>query len=162
MQIALLSHLYIGSCFSYDLVLYSKILVPIDGSENSTRALEHGLALSSNLKSKLTLLYIIDVPPFVYVQSQQVVNSVMESLEKEAKSVLESAKNLSKKQGVEPETVFLKGGDISSIIIDYGEKNNFDVIVIGSRGHGKVKTVLLGSVSHNVLHNSKIPVIIIK
>ena len=142
--------------------MYSKILVPFDGSENSMRALEHGLALSSKLKSKLTILYIIDVPPFVYVQSQQVVNSVMESLEKEAKSVLESGKNQSKKQGVEPETVFLKGNDISSIIIDYGEKNNFDVIVIGSRGHGKVKTALLGSVSHNVLHNSKIPVIIIK
>lgn len=142
--------------------MYSKILVPIDGSENSKRALEHGLDLSSKLKSKLTLLYIIDVPPFPYVQSQQVVDSAMESLEKEAKSVLESGKNLSKKHGVEPETVVLKGNDISSIIIDYGEKNNFDVIVIGSRGHGKVKTVLLGSVSHNVLHNSKIPVITIK
>ena len=144
------------------MVLYSKILVPFDGSENSMRALEHGLSLSSKLKSKLTILYILDVSPFVYVQSQQVVNSVMESLEKEAKSVLESGKNQSKKQGVESETVFLKGNDISSIIVDYGEKNNFDVIVIGSRGHGKVKTALLGSVSHNVLHDSKIPVIIIK
>jgi nucleotide-binding universal stress UspA family protein len=142
--------------------MYTKILVPIDGSENSMRALEHGLALSLKLKSKLTILYIIDVPPFVYVQSQQVVNSVMESLEKEAKSVLESGKSQSKKHGVEPETAFLEGSDIASIIIDYSEKNNFDAIVIGSRGHGKVKTVLLGSVSHNVLHNSKIPVLIIK
>lgn len=59
------------------------------------RALEHGLALSSELKSKLTVLYVLQVPPFVYVQSQQVVNSVIESLEKEAKSVLESGKNQS-------------------------------------------------------------------
>ena len=104
----------------------------------------------------------MQIPPFVYVQSQQVVNSVMESLEKEAKSVLESGKSQSKQHGVEPETVFLKGNDVASIVIDYSEKNNFDAIVIGSRGHGKVKTVLLGSVSHNVLHNSKIPVLIIK
>ncbi len=142
--------------------MYTKILVPIDGSENSTRALEHGLNLSSELKSKITVLYVLQIPPFVYVQSQQVVNSVMESLKKEAKLVLESGISQSKKHGVEPETVFLEGNDIASIIIDYGEKNNFDVIVIGSRGHGKVKTVLLGSVSHNVLHNSKIPVLIIK
>jgi nucleotide-binding universal stress UspA family protein len=142
--------------------LYSKILVPIDGSENSMRALEHGSALSSELKSKLSVLYVMQIPPFVYVQSQQVVNSVMESLRKEAMSVLESGKNLSKKFGVEPETVFLEGGDIASVIVDYGEKNNFDAIVIGSRGNGKVKTVLLGSVSHNVLHHSKIPVTIIK
>lgn len=68
--------------------MYAKILVPIDGSENSMRSLEHGLNLSSGLKSKLTVLYVMQIPPFVYVQSQQVVNSVMESLEKEAKSVL--------------------------------------------------------------------------
>jgi nucleotide-binding universal stress UspA family protein len=86
--------------------MYAKILVPIDGSENSMRALEHGLNLSSGLKSKLTVLYVMQIPPFVYVQSQQVVNSVMESLEKEAKSVLESGKTQSKKHGVEPEAVF--------------------------------------------------------
>ena len=41
------------------------------------------------------------------------------------------------------------------IIIDYDEKNNFDFIVIGSRGKGKFKQALLGNVSHRVLHHSK-------
>ena len=70
-------------------MLISKILVPIDGSENSMRALNHGLFLSSNLKIKLTIIFVIEVPPFVYVQSQKGVNSVMASLEKEANDVLE-------------------------------------------------------------------------
>jgi hypothetical protein len=72
----------------------------------SLSALVHGLDLSLILKSKLTILYIINVPPFAYLQSQQVVDSVMESIEKEAKSVLQSGKSQSKKQGMEPETVF--------------------------------------------------------
>jgi nucleotide-binding universal stress UspA family protein len=143
-------------------LLISKILVPIDGSENSMRALSHGLFLSSNLKIKLTIIFVIEVPPFVYVQSQKVVNSVMASLEKEAKDVLEEGRNQAKKHDVEPEILFLEGNNIASIIIEHGEKNNFDLIVIGSKGKGKLKSSLLGSVSNKVIHHSKNPVYVVK
>ncbi len=143
-------------------MLISKILVPIDGSENSMRALSHGLFLSSNLKIKLTIIFVIEVPPFVYVQSQKVVNSVMASLEKEAKDVLEEGRNQAKKYDVEPEILFLEGNNIASIIIEHGEKNNFDLIVIGSKGKGKLKSSLLGSVSNKVIHHSKNPVYVVK
>ena len=143
-------------------MLISKILVPIDGSENSMRALNHGLFLSSNLKIKLTIIFVIEVPPFVYVQSQKIVNSVMASLEKEAKDVLEEGRNQAKRYDVEPEILFLEGNNIASIIIEHGEKNNFDLIVIGSKGKGKLKTSLLGSVSNKVIHHSKNPVYVVK
>jgi nucleotide-binding universal stress UspA family protein len=142
--------------------LYSKVLVPVDGSDNSNRALKHALSLSSKLKSKLTILYVLEVPPFVYVQSQKLVDSVMASLEKEAKNILDVAQNQANEFDVEYETALLKGDHIASVIIDYNKKNDFDIIVIGSRGHGKLKTTVLGSVSNNVLHHSKNPVLIIK
>jgi len=143
-------------------LLISKILVPIDGSENSLRALSHGLFLSSNLKIKLTILFVIEVPPFVYIQSQKVVDSVMASLEKEAKDILEEGRNQAKRYDVEPEIIFLEGNNIASIIIEHGDKNNFDLIVIGSKGKGKLKTSLLGSVSNKVIHHSKSPVYMVK
>lgn len=143
-------------------LLYSKVLVPVDGSENSNRALKHALSLSSKLKSKLTILHVSEVPPFVYVQSQKLVDSVMTSLEKEAKNILDVAQNQANEFDVEYETVLLKGDNIASVIIDYNKKNDFDIIVVGSRGQGKLKTTLLGSVSNNVLHHSKNPVLIIK
>jgi nucleotide-binding universal stress UspA family protein len=142
--------------------LYSKVLVPVDGSENSNRALKHALSLSSKLKSKLTILHVSEVPPFVYVQSQKLVDSVMASLEKEAKNILDVAQNQANEFDVEYETVLLKGDNIASVIIDYNKKNDFDIIVVGSRGQGKLKTTLLGSVSNIVLHHSKNPVLIIK
>ena len=126
------------------------------------RALNHGLFLSSNLKIKLTIMFVIEVPPFVYVQSQKVVNSVMASLEKEAKDVLEEGLNQAKRYDVEPEILFLEATNIASIIIEHGEKNNFDLIVIGSKGKGKLKTSLLGSVSNKVIHHSKNPVYVVK
>ncbi len=125
------------------------------------RALNHGLFLSSNLKIKLTILFVIEVPPFV-VYSQKIVNSVMASLEKEAKDTLEEGRNQAKKYNVEPEILFLEGSDIASIIIEHGEKNNFDLIVIGSKGKGKIKTSLLGSISNKVVHHSKNPVYVVK
>ncbi len=127
------------------------------------RALNHGLFLSSNLKTKLTILFVIDVPPFVYIQSQKIVDSVMASLEKEAKDILEEGRNQAKRYDMEePEILFLEGTNIASIIIEHGEKNNFDLIVIGSKGKGKLKTSLLGSVSNKVIHHSKSPVYVVK
>ena len=86
----------------------------------------------------------------------------MASLEKEAKNILDVAQNQANEFDVEYETALLKGDHIASVIIDYNKKNDFDIIVIGSRGHGKLKTTVLGSVSNNVLHHSKNPVLIIK
>ena len=63
---------------------------------------------------------------------------------------------------MEPEILFLEGNNIASIIIEHGEKNNFDLVVIGSKGKGKLKTSLLGSVSNKVIHHSKTPVYVVK
>src|SRR5919205_564670 len=142
--------------------MISKILVPIDGSENSMRALEHGLFLCSKLKSSLTILYVIEMPPFLYIQSQILVDSIMLNLENEAKDILVNGKMLGKRYGIDPDSLFLEGGNAGSIIIDYSEKNNFDFIIIGSKGKGNFKNALLGNVSHRVLHHSKIPVLIVK
>jgi nucleotide-binding universal stress UspA family protein len=126
------------------------------------RALEHGLFLCSKLKSSLTILYVIEIPPFLYIQSQKLVDSIMLTLENEAKSILINGKIQGKKYNIDPDSLFLEGGNTGSIIIDYSEKNSFDFIIIGSKGKGNFKNALLGSVSHRVLHHSKNPVLIVK
>ena len=140
----------------------SRILAPVDGSENSMRSLDHASFLSSKLDSKLIVLYVLEIPPFVYIQSQKLVDSIMLTLENEAKGILIDGKIQGKKYNIDPDSLFLEGGNIGSIIIDYSEKNSFDFIIIGSKGKGNFKNALLGSVSHRVLHHSKNPVLIVK
>ena len=140
----------------------SKILAPVDGSENSMRSLDHAIILSSKLNTTLVILIVLEVPPFVYVQSQKLVNSIMMELEKEASNLLKSCTSRAKNYGITVEAMFLEGQNTGSIIIDYVEKNNFDYIVMGSRGQGRFKHAILGSVSHRVLHHSKVPVLIVK
>jgi nucleotide-binding universal stress UspA family protein len=142
--------------------LNSKILAAVDGSENSMRSLDHAIILSSKLNTTLVILIVLEIPPFVYVQSQKLVNSIMTELEKEANDILENCTSRAKNYGITVETMFLEGQNAGSIIIDYVEKNNFDYIVMGSRGRGGFKHAILGSVSHRVLHHSKVPVLIVK
>jgi len=142
--------------------MYTKILVPIDGSDNSMRATKHGLYLSSKLGSKLTVLKVLEIPPVVYVQSQKIVDSVITTLENESKKVFERVEVESREFDVNYESVLVKGHHVASIITEYADQHDFDVIIIGSRGTGKVKTAIMGSVAHNVFHNTKKPILIIK
>jgi nucleotide-binding universal stress UspA family protein len=56
----------------------------------------------------------------------------------------------------------LKGQHVASLIHEYAEQKDIDIIVIGSRGNGKFKTAILGSVAHNVFHHTKKPILLIK
>ena len=142
--------------------MYSNILVPVDGSDNSIRALRHALFLSSKLGSKLTVMNVLEVLPVVYVQSQIIVDSVIKSLENESKKVFERVEAESREFGVTYESVVVRGHHVASIIIEYADQHDVDIIIIGSRGHGKIKTAIMGSVAHNIFHHTGKPMLIIK
>ena len=143
--------------------MYSKILVPIDGSENSLRALRHALYLSSNLDSKLVIVYISEIHPVVYVQSQKIIDSINNTLTEEAEKIFKHVESEAQNyKAAVYETVMLKGNPIASVIIEYADKNDIDIIVIGSRGRGKVKTAIAGSVAHDVFYHTKKPILIVR
>jgi nucleotide-binding universal stress UspA family protein len=68
---------------------------------------------------------------------------------------------LAKKQGATVEAVAMEG-DPASKIVGYADKGGFDMIVMGSRGLGRFKEMMLGSVSSKVLHHAKCSVLIVK
>lgn len=56
----------------------------------------------------------------------------------------------------------VRGHHVASIIVEYADQHDVDVIIIGNRGHGKIKTAIMGSVALNVFHNTRKPILIIK
>lgn len=141
--------------------MFSKILVPVDGSDNSFRALDHALFLAKNAGSSVTAIQVIENPPTVYVESQKLLNEIKDKYRIEASKILDKCKQQAEKSGVKIETV-MSEGDAASNITGYAHKEGFDVIVIGSRGLGKFKEMVLGSVSNKVLHHAKCAVLIVK
>lgn len=139
----------------------SKILVPVDGSDNSFRALDQAVSLVKSTGAQLTAIHVIESPPTVYVESQKLLDDLLADYRRESAKVLDRCKKVAQDAGVRIETVIAEG-DAASTITGYAEKGGFDLIVIGSRGLGKFKGLVLGSVSSKVLHNTKASVLVVR
>lgn len=138
-----------------------KILVPVDGSDNSKRALDEALSMAKGTGASITIIHVIDLPPTVYVESQKLLDQLTAKFRQESARVLGDYKAVAEKRGAKAEAVVMEG-DPAEEIVRYANDGNFGMIVMGSRGLGKLKEIVLGSTSRKVLHNAKCPVLIVK
>ena len=81
--------------------------------------------------------------------------------EREYTKILERCKEMANKSGVNINTALLEGVPASKII-GYSDREKFDLIIIGSRGMGKFKEMIIGSVSNKVLHHAKSSVMLVR
>ena len=135
-----------------------KILVPIDGSKNSFRGLDRAIYLARQCQATITGLYVLPIYP------RNLADAFMPyqiHFTKSAKKYMKTAKTSSAQKGVLFRSKIVYGSPIMEIT-DMANKKKFDLIVIGSRGHGGVKETFLGSVAHGVIHRSKVPVFVVK
>lgn len=141
--------------------MFSKILVPVDCSDNSNRALDAALFLSEKLGSKVTVIHVMEDVPILKIASEKVLREILDAYKKENELILSKCSENARKKGLTIDTKLLCGNP-GSVILDFCEKEKYDIIVMGSRGMGKFKQLVLGSVSSKVLHHSTSPVMIIR
>jgi len=141
--------------------MFSKVLVPVDGSENSLRALDHAIYLAKKTGANITAMNVIENPPTVYVESQKLLNDLLANFRAESARILDKCKQIAEKNDVKIETI-IGEGDAASSIVGYAEKGGFDTIIIGRRGLGRFKEMVLGSISNKVLHHAKCSVMIVR
>lgn len=135
-----------------------KILVPIDNSSNSIRGLKKAIYLARQCGASITAFHVLELPMRSVIR---ITNSMLENGIKKADRIISKSIRASDKEemGVDFKTT---SGRPGSEIVKYAQKNKFDLIVIGSRGLGSSKELLLGSVSSYVIHKSKTPVLLIR
>lgn len=139
--------------------MFSRILVAVDGSESARKAFEMSVYLAQRCDSKLDIIHV--VLDSVYGGDSAVAFDLIEELKEKGKKLLEECKGEAMRNSVQAETL-LKIGDHAQVIIDTANKNNYDLIVMGSRGLGAFKELLLGSVSFKVMHHASCPVMVIR
>jgi len=141
--------------------LFSKILVPIDGSDNSYRALDAALFLSEKLGSNITVLHVMEQVPITHIESQKLLSELLENYKKENQDILSKCLEIARKKGVTINTILLQGNP-ASIILDFSKKEKYDIVIMGSRGMGKFKELILGSVSSKIVHHSLSAILLIR
>ena len=135
-----------------------KILVALDGSENSFRGLDQAIVIARNCHAVITGVYVTPLSPPASVEQKAYIKNY---LLKNANKFLKKAKTHSAQNGILFYDKIIHG-DEGPKIVKFAHDKNFDLIVIGSRGMSSVKEMFLGSTSNYVLHKSKIPVLIVK
>ena len=135
--------------------LISKILLAVDGSETSSKAAENAIDLAERYRADLIALYI--VPP--NIKSSEIFDLAKENGQKIVDEVKHEAS--AKKLNVQTE-VLLDIGSVTKGIVEYAEKNNANLIVLGTRGISGIKRMLLGSTASGVVTYSHCPVIVVK
>jgi len=135
-----------------------EILVPLDGSKHSFRALDMAISIASHYSSSISALYVFDLP---LALEFAVIDPVGEKIQKKIIKVMKTAKSRCKDQNI-PFKSIIKHGKVGPDIIKIAKKGKFDIIVIGKREISSTSEIFIGSLSHYVIHHSKIPVFIVK
>ena len=141
--------------------MLKKILVPIDGTEYSWRAMEYAASLAKLSGGHLVILTVVK-PGIKAVGGAPLVYSANGPVMQIGNEVLGAAKHLMDKQEIPCDYLLAIGSRAAEEIIKLSRRENCDSIVIGSRGFGALEGILKSSVSKTVIEESELPVIVIK
>ena len=142
-------------------MVFTKILLATDGSENASRAADAAISLAKGLSlPSITIIHIVTDPPSEsrMVQAKFDVHSL---LEEESRKITSGTIARCDTAGI-GYTLKVAIGDPAPEILAHVQKEQPDLVVIGSRGLGTLKGVLMGSVSQKIAHLAPCPVLIVK
>jgi nucleotide-binding universal stress UspA family protein len=142
--------------------LAGNVLVAVDGSENSQRAFEFALEYAEKFSYGLTVVNVSESSAAAAFAGDGMA-SVARDLRRFHEGILEKAVDHAK--NTHPSvilTTVLREGDPATEIVAAANEGNFDVVVVGHRGLGKVKGLLLGSISEKVIRSLGHTVILVR
>ena len=155
------------------------ILLPVDGSEPSLRAVSFAAELAAELQASILLLHVLDRLParqqlkdYLTVlergpaKNEAEIESVRSALSKsgedQGKEILADAEQLLREKGVKDVSTAIHDGDPATEPLRLAETGKYDMIIMGRRGLGRLKGLFMGSVSHKISNLADCPVVTVK
>ena len=137
--------------------MFEKILVPLDGSEYSVRALENAVQIAKKFNGKITLIHVYSASACRHAGIN--FDKCIQAIRKVGAGILADGEKRVKAEGVQVETL-VREGHIVEEILKAARKGNFNLIVMGARGISRIKEILMGSVSDGVTRHAPCPVLV--
>lgn len=154
-------------------VSITKILVPVDGSKPSDKAAEYALDIAKRRKAKLIAVHVMHLPAYAFTPTPiegmptpavtPIPLSISGEERRTAENYLSKVKEMAKKARVTVETRIIENRpSIVHAITEIAEKENCDLIVMGTKGRTGIKRFLLGSVASGVVTYAPCPVLVVR
>lgn len=143
---------------------YKKIVVPLDGSGWSERAVSHAVRIAKNNDAEVILLHIYHSPLAQYKDMLAKANQegLVDQEREEIKQRLISVRNDMRSEGVKVRGHILDGRDPAFNIARYVESEEADLVIMSTHGRTGLARFLFGSVAHRVMQLLKVPVLLIR
>ena len=145
--------------------MYQKILVPLDGSKLAECALSHvkNLAKEGAVGEVILLnVVIVRLPGRGEYSGLTDINTIRENLFMESRKYLADVESRLASEGIHVKTESLEGNRPADVIADYAQKNGAELIVLSTHGYTGLKKLMFGSVALRVLHDSHVPVLLVR
>ncbi len=148
--------------------MIKRILVAIDGSSHAKKAVEFAGDFASKYDAVVYLLHVVqearipeEMKEFMEVEHVKMPpqRGYMETI---GKKIIEEAKNVLSIHGIKKIEPLLLVGDAPQEIVDFAKKKDMDVIILGNQGLGRIKELLIGTVTHKVFHAAHCTCITVK
>jgi nucleotide-binding universal stress UspA family protein len=142
-----------------------KILVAYDGSTQSKEALNWAIDLSLLSGSEVTAVKVFEGGASLYSSlaeaSGEILRETIDELLREDQQLIDKAVAVGQNKDVKVTGEVLQG-NVAGEIISYAKNNNFDLIITGTKGHGALEELLMGSVTRNLVSLAHMPVLVVK
>jgi len=144
--------------------MYRHILVPVDGSATSVRALREAIGLARQQATELELVYVME--DVLFLENEAYINyeEVQRSARKGGERTLAQAQALVRQADMTAEERLLeaRGERIANVIIEEARRWPADLIVIGTHGRSGFSRILFGSVAEGVVRMAHVPVLLVR
>lgn len=143
---------------------FGNILVAVDGSDQSMRAVDVAISLAAKYDSVLTALYVIYIPFGERLYPRAVwYEEFIKEIHKEASEWLSEIQKRGKENGVVIESKMSETTEsVAAEIVRYAKENETKLVVVGSRGKSDLEKLFLGSVAAGVLAYATCPVLVVR
>lgn len=142
--------------------MYDDVLLATDGSEAAERAAEHAVEVSKRFDAQLHVVHAVS-PSVSEVLTSENVSSALEQATEAGEEIVEGVTEEARDEGVEAVGSVVQRSPHEAVL-EYAEKKDTDIIVMGSRGRSEksLRDRLLGSVSAKVVSTSEKPVLTVR
>jgi nucleotide-binding universal stress UspA family protein len=145
--------------------MYTRILVPVDGSPTATAGLREAIRLAGKSGVTIRLIHVVDRLSLVQaMEPTPLIEDMMKSMEVTGRAALEESRALVEKAGIAAQVALKKpaAGSVADAIVKEARQWKAGLIVMGTHGRRGISRMIMGSAAQGVVASSTIPILLVR